>query len=52
MFQTKQKYHNEETEKEILEKGFSVYSYISLDELLLTVRKDYLEILSKINIPF
>lgn len=45
-------YVGEETKKEILEKGFSVYNYISLQELILTARKDFLEILSKINLPF
>ena len=48
----KSKYLNEEVEEEINEKGFSVYNYISLEELLLTSRKDFLEILSKINIVF
>ena len=38
--------------KEVTKKGFMVYDYISLDELLMTVRKDYLDILSYINIPF
>lgn len=48
----KPKYINEKTNKEISEKGFSVYNYISLKELLLTTRKDFLDILSKINIVF
>jgi len=39
-------------QKEVFKKGFMVYDYISLDELLMTVRKDYLDILSYINIPF
>jgi hypothetical protein len=38
--------------KGVSEKGFLVYDYISLDELLMTVRKDYLDILSFVNIPF
>ncbi len=37
---------------EVQKKGFMVYDYIDLDELLMTVRKDYLDILSFINIPF
>jgi hypothetical protein len=45
-------YINENTKKEIKQKGFSVYNYISLEELILTARKDFLEILSKINIVF
>ena len=49
-FRQKPKYLNEFIEKEIEEKWFSVYDYISLRELLLTTRKDFLEILSKINI--
>ncbi len=39
-------------EKEIKERWFSVYNYISIGELLLTVRKDYLHILNRINIFF
>ncbi len=42
----------ESVKKEVFKKGFMVYDYISLDELLMTVRKDYLDILSFINIPF
>ncbi len=41
---------NPKTEAEIKEKWFSVYNYISLKELVLTARKDFLEILSKINV--
>ena len=40
------------TSREIELKWFSVYNYISSRELLLTVRKDFLDILSAINIPF
>jgi len=46
----KPKYLNDKIEKEVKEKGFSVYNYISLKELILTARKDFLGILSKINI--
>ncbi len=46
------KYVNPEIEADIQEKWFSVYNYISLDELLMTVQRDYLSILSVINIPF
>lgn len=46
------KYINEKIDKEINEKWFSVYNYISLKELFLTVQRDYLSILSKINLPF
>ena len=42
----------ESVKKEVFKKGFMVYDYITLDELLMTVRKDYLDILSFINIPF
>ncbi len=56
LFKTKKsqrrEYVNPEIEKEIEEKGFSVYNYISLKELFLTVQRDYLEILSIINLPF
>jgi len=45
-------YINTEIEKEISEKWFAVYNYISLKELFLTVQRDYLNILSKINLPF
>ena len=48
----RKEYINPEIEKEIEEKGFSVYNYISLKELFLTVQRDYLEILSKINWVF
>ena len=46
------KYINPEILKQIEEKGFSVYNYISLKELLLTVQRDYLGVISKLNIPF
>ncbi len=46
------KYLTPEVENEIKQKWFGVYNYISLRELLLTVRKDYLFILNKINIFF
>jgi len=46
------KYLNESVISEISKKWFSVYNYIDLNELILTARKDFLEILSKINIPF
>lgn len=46
------KYVSNETKNQIEEKWFLVYNYISLRELMLTVQKDYLQILSKINLPF
>jgi len=46
------KYINKEIETEIKEKWFCVYNYVTLKELFLTVQRDYLEILSKINLPF
>ena len=49
---TQKKYINPEILKQIKEKGFSVYNYISLKELLLTVQRDYLGVISKLNIPF
>ncbi len=49
---TQKKYINPEILKQIEEKGFSVYNYISLKELLLTVQRDYLAVISKLNIPF
>ena len=51
-FREKPEYLNEQITSEVKEKWFSVYNYISLKELFLTSRKDFLEILSKINIPF
>jgi len=45
-------YLNNKILNELNEKWFSVYNYISLKELILTSRKDFLNILSKINIPF
>ena len=45
-------YINNEILSEIENKWFYVYNYISLQELLMTARKDFLEILSKINIAF
>lgn len=49
-------YHNknyldDETKNQIDKKGFSVYNYISIKELLLTINKDYLEALNLLNIP-
>ncbi len=38
-------------QQEISEKGFVVYHYISFEELLQTVKRDYLEISAVINIP-
>lgn len=53
MFFTKEnRYTNAEIDQSLEEKGFSVYNYISLEELLMTVQRDYLWILSVINIPF
>ena len=51
-FREKPKYLNDEVDNEVKEKWFSVYNYIDLKELLLTSRKDFLEILSKINVGF
>lgn len=51
MFKQK-KYINKSTVEEVEEKGFSVYNYISMKELMSTINKDYLEALNKINIPF
>jgi len=48
----KKKYINKTTSQEIEEKGFSVYNYISMSELISTINKDYLETLNTINIPF
>lgn len=48
----KNKYTTPEIDTDIKEKGFWVYNYISLKELLMTVQRDYLGILSKINIFF
>lgn len=45
-------YQNKYIKKEIKEKWFCVYDYISFKELFLTVQKDYLAILNFINIPF
>ena len=39
-------YLNQEIKEEIEKKGFSIYNYISLKELLLTVNKDYLWIIN------
>ncbi|MDN5114994.1 hypothetical protein, partial [Aliarcobacter butzleri] len=39
-------YLNEEIKEEIEKKGFSIYNYISLKELLLTVNKDFLLIVN------
>lgn len=46
------KYLNDEIIEEISEKWFSVYNYISLQELVLTARRDFLNVLSKINLVF
>ena len=48
----KKKYINIKIEREIKEKWFCVYEYVTLKELFLTVQRDYLEILSKINLSF
>src|SRR5574344_1296781 len=45
-------YLNQEIKEEIEKKGFSIYNYISLKELLLTVNKDYLSAITALNIPF
>ncbi|WP_418179930.1 hypothetical protein ACNSOL_06010 [Aliarcobacter lanthieri] len=42
-------YLNQEIKEEIEKKGFSIYNYISLKELLLTVNKDFLSIVSYEN---
>lgn len=44
-------YLNYETKEEIEKKGFSIYNYISLKELLLTVNKDYLAVITFLNTP-
>ena len=44
-------YLNHEIKEEIEKKGFSIYNYISLKELLLTVNKDYLWIINILTIP-
>lgn len=48
----KNKYLNDEIKDSIAEKGFSVYNYISLNELLSTIQRDYLRLMVKINIFF
>lgn len=45
-------YLNDEIREEIDKKGFSIYNYISLKELLSTINKDYLEAINFLNIPF
>ncbi|MFW3372059.1 hypothetical protein ACN9J5_04525 [Aliarcobacter butzleri] len=45
-------YLNNEIREEIEKKGFSIYNYISLKELLLTVNKDFLSIVSHKNFAF
>uniref|UniRef100_UPI00191A724B hypothetical protein n=1 Tax=Aliarcobacter butzleri TaxID=28197 RepID=UPI00191A724B len=45
-------YLNNEIKEEIEKKGFSIYNYISLKELLLTVNKDYLTIINNLNTAF
>ena len=52
LFRQKNEYTNPIIEEEIQEKWFSVYNYISLKELFMTVQRDYLWILSVINVPF
>ncbi len=52
LFREKNEYTNPIIEDEIQEKWFSVYNYISLKELFMTVQRDYLAILSVINVPF
>ncbi|MFW2601734.1 hypothetical protein [Aliarcobacter butzleri] len=44
-------YLNQEIKEEIEKKGFSIYNYISFKELLLTVNKDYLAVITALNIP-
>ena len=44
-------YLNKEIREEIEKKGFSIYNYISLKELLLTVNKDYLAVITALNTP-
>lgn len=46
-----EQYQNDIIEKEIQEKWFCVYDYISYKELFLTVKKDYLNILMMIYVP-
>lgn len=45
----KKEYISENIKKEVLEKGFSIYNYISLKELLFTINKDYLDAILKLN---
>lgn len=45
-------YINSEINEEIIEKGFKVYEYITVKELLLTVKQDYIKAISFIHIPF
>lgn len=52
IFKETPEYLNEQIVNEIEEKGFSVYNYISLKELILTARKDFLSILLFISTPF
>jgi len=47
----KKAYINPEIQNEIYEKWFCVYNYISLKELLSTIQRDYLQIMSFINTP-
>jgi len=49
---SKHTFINEYIENDVQQKGFSVYNYISLKELILTVQKDYLAIITLVNIPF
>lgn len=51
-FVKKNKYTTPELDEEITQKWFWVYNYISFDELMLTVQRDFLEILSSINYVF
>gem|GEM_PF-6095798 len=41
-----EKYTNSEIEQDIQEKGFSVYTYIDTRELFLSIKKDYIHLIS------
>ncbi len=41
-----------QVEIEVSEKGFYVYPYLSIKEMLLTIQRDYLMVIKSINIPF
>lgn len=49
---SKHTFINEYIANDVQQKGFSVYNYISLKELILTVQKDYLGVITIVNIPF